>query len=93
MRALRIRAYDPKALDNARKIFENGIIYAEKAEEALNGADICVIITEWPEFADFRPYGHMRGKVIIDGRRVLDPNTLPPGFTYHAVGFPKAVKT
>ena len=88
-----IHAYDPKALDNARKIFENKIIYAEKAEEALNDADICVIITEWPEFADSRLYSHMRGKVIIDGRRVLDPNTLPNGFTYHAVGFPKVVKT
>lgn len=88
-----IRAYDPKALDNARKIFDNEISYAEKAEEALNDADICAIITEWPEFADSRLYNHMRGRVIIDGRRLLDPNMLPPGFTYHAVGFPKAVKT
>jgi len=88
-----IRAYDPKALDNARRIFGNGIIYAEKAEEALNDADFCVIVTEWPEFADSRLYNHMHGKVIIDGRRLLDPNTLPPGLAYHAVGFPKAVKT
>lgn len=88
-----IHAYDPKASDNARKIFENRIIYAKKAEEALDDADVCVIITEWPEFANSRLYDHMRGKVIIDGRRMLDPNTLPTGFTYHAVGFPKAVKT
>jgi len=89
----KIYAYDPKALDNARKIFEDKIVYAEKAEEALRDADVCIIVTEWPEFADPKLYSHMRSKVIIDGRRVLNPSTLPPGFTYNAVGFPKTVKT
>jgi len=89
----KIYAYDPKALDNARKIFEDKIVYAEKAEEALRDTDVCIIVTEWQEFADSKLYSHMRGKVIIDGRRVLNPSTLPPGFTYNAVGFPKTVKT
>ena len=86
-------AYDPEALDNARKIFGDKIVYEGKAEEALISADACVIVTEWPEFADPRLYDHMRSKVIVDGRRVLDPNLLPPGFTYHAIGFPRAVET
>jgi len=88
-----IYAYDPKALNNAKKIFEDKIVYAEKAEEALNDADACIIVTEWTEFADPTLYSHMRGKVIIDGRRVLNPSTLPPGFTYNAIGFPKTVRT
>jgi len=88
-----ITVYDSKALSNARKIFGDKIEYAEKAEEALRYADACVIVTEWPEFANPKVYTSMRGRVIIDGRRVLDPDRLPSGFIYHAIGFPKAEKT
>lgn len=85
-------AYDPKALGNAKRIFGDKIVYVDKAEEALIAVDACVIITEWPEFANPKLYNHMRSKVIVDGRRVLDPSVLESGFIYHAVGFPKAVK-
>ena len=85
-------AYDPKALGNAKRIFEDKIVYKDKAEEVLTVADACVIVTEWPQFADLRLYNHMRSRVIIDGRRVLDPSELGSGFIYRAVGFPKAVK-
>lgn len=88
-----ISVYDDKATDNAKKIFGDKIGYVEKAEEALKYADACVIVTEWPEFANPELYACMRGRVIIDGRRVLDPTTLPSGFIYHAIGFPKAVET
>lgn len=85
-------AYDPKALDSAKKIFGKEIAYAEKAEQALSNADVCVVVTEWPEFADPKLYSNMSGKVIIDGRRVLNPSTLLHGFTYRAIGFPETVK-
>lgn len=85
--------YDPKALDNARKIFGNKIVYVSNAEQAITLADACVIVTEWPEFADPRLYSKMRSKIIIDGRRVLDPELLPAGFTYHAIGFPRSIET
>jgi UDPglucose 6-dehydrogenase len=88
-----ISVYDSKAVGNAKKIFGDKVRFAEKAEEALGWADACVIVTEWPEFADPKLYTSMRGRVIIDGRRVLNPATLPPGFDYHAIGFPRAVKT
>lgn len=87
-----ISVYDSKAVRNAKKIFGSHVEYAEKAEEALRHADACVIVTEWPEFANPKLYTCMRGRVIIDGRRVLNPATLPPGFIYHAIGFPGAVK-
>ena len=86
-------AYDPKALDNARKIFGNKIVYVSTAEQAIISADACVIVTEWPEFADPRLYSKMQSKKIIDGRRVLDPRLLPAGFTYHAIGFPRPIET
>jgi UDPglucose 6-dehydrogenase len=85
--------YDPKALANAEKIFGDTAHYCEKAEEALSEAEGCIIVTEWTEFAEASLYEAMKGKVIIDGRRVLNPAELPPGFRYHAVGFPKVVKT
>jgi UDPglucose 6-dehydrogenase len=88
-----VYVYDPKALDNARKLFEDRVVYAERSEEALGHADACIIVTEWPEFADPRIYNYLRGKVIVDGRRVLDPGLLESGFIYHAVGFSRAVKT
>ncbi len=86
-------AYDPEALDNAKKIFGERILYGKRAVEALTGADACIIVTEWPEFAEPIKYNCMRGNVIVDGRRVLDPDTLAHGFKYHAIGFPKAVET
>jgi UDPglucose 6-dehydrogenase len=86
-------AYDPKALDNARRIFGNKIVYVSNAEQAIASADACVIVTEWPEFADPRLYSKMRSKIIIDGRRVLDPALLPADFTYHAIGFPGSIET
>jgi len=88
-----ISVYDSKAVSNAKKIFGDKVEYSEKAEEALKYADACVIVTEWPEFANPKLYTCMRGRVIVDGRRVLNQARLPPGFAYHAIGFPRAVKT
>lgn len=89
----KVFAHDPQALDNARTIFGDRIAYAKRVEEALDNADACLIVTEWPEFANGKLYNHMRHKVIVDGRRVLDPNNLSSGFTYHAIGFSGPVKT
>jgi UDPglucose 6-dehydrogenase len=89
----RVVAYDPQALSTAATIFGDKISYAKRAEEALEKADACLIVTEWPEFANVALYSHMRNKVVIDGRRVLDPNNLPSGLMYHAIGFSGPVKT
>jgi UDPglucose 6-dehydrogenase len=66
-------AYDPKAMDRMRKTVHN-VHYAKTARAALNGADACLLLTEWPEFTalsdkDFRK---MRKRIIIEGRRILD---------------------
>jgi len=69
----RVKAYDPEAAENFRKVHKN-VDYCLSAKDALKDADACLILTEWDEFrdlsdADFRS---MRKKVIIEGRRVLD---------------------
>jgi UDPglucose 6-dehydrogenase len=89
----RVSAYDPQALENARRIFGNRISYAKQAEDAVNNADVCLIVTEWPEFAEGKLYNVMRKKVVIDGRRALNPRDLDSGFVYHAIGFDGPVKT
>ena len=88
-----VSAYDPQALENARKIFGDRITYAKKAQDAMNNADVCLIVTEWAEFAESKLYNVMRQKVVIDGRRALNPHNLASGFVYHAIGFNGPVKT
>jgi UDPglucose 6-dehydrogenase len=88
-----VSVYDPQALGNARKIFGDKITYAKRAEYAVNDADMCLIVTEWKEFAKSKLYNAMRGKIVIDGRRALNPLDLAPGFVYHSIGFNGPVKT
>ena len=69
----KIHAFDPKAKGNMKKIF-NEITYSKSAKEALDKADACLILTEWPEFTKLtdKDFSVMENKTIIEGRRVLD---------------------
>lgn len=81
--------YDPQAMDNARAIFPT-LHYAGSAQEALAGADLVVLATEWREFVDLDPAEVrrlVRNAVIIDGRNVLDAQAwIDAGWTYKALG-------
>jgi UDPglucose 6-dehydrogenase len=85
----RVRAYDPVAENAARKLMA-GVRFAPSVADALDGADACVIVTEWPAFAelDWREVaGLMRGRVVIDGRNLLDPNAVrKAGLLYEGIG-------
>ncbi|MFA5054952.1 MAG: UDP-glucose/GDP-mannose dehydrogenase family protein [Dehalococcoidia bacterium] len=65
-----VRAYDPAAVENARKVIEGQVEYCGSAAQAIDNADCVLIVTEWDEFKAESLYN---GKVVIDGRRVLDP--------------------
>ena len=66
-----VSAYDPLAELNMRKIFPE-IDYCESALDALNGADACLIMTEWDEFRSLdKEFDAMKNLVVIDGRRVV----------------------
>jgi len=73
----RIRAYDPKAMENARNLFPD-IDYPESVKSALKGSDACLILTEWDEFRKLedKDFKTMRKKVIIEGRKVLDTSKV-----------------
>ena len=47
-----VTAYDPKAMENARKLLGDSITYAPDKESAAQGAHVLAILTEWPEFAE-----------------------------------------
>jgi UDPglucose 6-dehydrogenase len=70
-RGAQVRAYDPLAAANMRKLVPD-IEYCDNAAGALRGADGCLIMTEWPEFRQLdEEFGLMRSRVIIEGRKIL----------------------
>lgn len=85
-----IIAYDPKAMENAKKIFGDKIKYASGAYEALKSADAMLLITEWNEFRnpDFDKIKSLLKKpLIIDGRNQYNKNKLKSlGIEYINVG-------
>jgi len=86
----RVRAYDPKAEEQARRVFGDRLTFAGKAYEAVVGADALVVVTEWNEFRepDFaRIRSLMRHPAIFDGRNIYDPRVLRElGFHYEGIG-------
>lgn len=85
-----IRAHDPEAMDNVRKIFGDKIGYFENPYEAAEGADAIFIATEWPEFRtpDFEKLSStIKGKVIFDGRNVYELDIMKEhGYQYYSIG-------
>lgn len=87
----RLRAYDPAAIENARSLLPDSVIFAKDVYSAVAGACAIILATEWPEFieADWprikkamvKPY------VIMDGRNALPAERLVhTGFKYSGVG-------
>ena len=87
-----ISAYDPVAMQEAKRIFENtnGLSFANTPFQALDQADALVIVTEWKEFRspDFSEIAHkLKYKVIFDGRNMYDPEIVKLNeITYQAIG-------
>lgn len=69
-----VNVYDPKALDNAQRLFPT-LNYAVSVEEACERADAVLVLTEWRQFVDLDPAdlaGRVRARVVVDGRNCLD---------------------
>ncbi|MCD7441692.1 UDP-glucose/GDP-mannose dehydrogenase family protein [Streptomyces lincolnensis] len=88
-----VTVYDPKGMDNARRIFPT-LGYADTAVDAVRGADVVLHLTEWREFRELDPaaLGEAAAtRLILDGRNALDPQLWrKAGWTYRAMGRPKA---
>jgi len=86
----RIRAYDPKAMEEAKPMMPDGVTFADSAAHCLAGSDVAVIVTEWNEFRALTPdrfLGAMRGNVLVDLRNIYSPQDMrDAGLVYRSIG-------
>jgi len=87
---IKVKAYDPVAMDEAKRILGNSIYYAPDQYDALIDADCLMIVTEWPEFK-FPNFNLLRKllkeQIIFDGRNIYDIAEMKKkGFTYYCIG-------
>ena len=86
----KIKAYDPKAMETAKVIFGDKIVYSSNSYEALENADALILITEWNEFK--RPsFDKIKSKlkeaIIFDGRNQYDKKRMNErGIKYISLG-------
>jgi UDPglucose 6-dehydrogenase len=87
----RVRAFDPVAEEEARSLITD-ITFARDVDDAVNGADAVVLVTEWDQFRELdwqRIAGRMRGRTVIDGRNALEPQAVrDAGLIYEGIGRP-----
>ncbi|NLZ38771.1 MAG: UDP-glucose/GDP-mannose dehydrogenase family protein [Firmicutes bacterium] len=91
-----IYAYDPVGTDNFKRKYPAGqhgagsINYVEKAEDALVGASVCFIFTEWPEIQAVQPQAYkklMRTPLVYDGRNIYKVDEMKKaGVEYYSIG-------
>ena len=74
-----IFAYDPAAIDEAKKIFSDKINYLSNTQECISGKDILVVLTEWNEFRALNPSEIsklMKGNIVVDLRNIFDIKSM-----------------
>ena len=88
-----IKAYDPIAVDNYKKIYPNQIEYMETPQEALKDADLCFIFTEWEQIKNVKPEEFkqlMKKAVVYDGRNIYSLEEMKnANVEYYSIGRPE----
>jgi UDPglucose 6-dehydrogenase len=85
-----VQAHDPKAMDTAREIFGDRVLYAADPYGAAQGADALAVVTEWlvyrnPDFDRLKAL--LTRPLVVDGRNLYDPVRMrAQGFHYHGIG-------
>ena len=94
----KVQAYDPVAMDECRRIYgqRDGLSLCDNAEQALQGADALIIVTEWTEFRSPNFVilkATLQSPLIFDGRNLYDPADLEAqGIEYYAIGRGRSVQ-
>src|SRR5688500_18979464 len=94
-----VRAYDPEATTEARRVFGDrpDLVLCGSAQEALEGADALVVVTEWkqfrsPDFANLR--ASLADRVVFDGRNLYQPvEAEEAGIAYYGIGRGRSVRS
>jgi UDPglucose 6-dehydrogenase len=85
-----VRVFDPAAMAEARKAFDDAITYASNAYGVAEGADAIVLMTEWNQFRSLdleELKVRMKTPLFVDTRNVYDPRKMAQaGFSYVGVG-------
>jgi UDPglucose 6-dehydrogenase len=85
-----VKAFDPEAMNNVKKIYGDKVNFTANEYEAIDGADALLIATEWSEFRnpDFAKVGSgLKNKIIFDGRNLYDLAQMRKlGFYYESIG-------
>jgi UDPglucose 6-dehydrogenase len=83
--------YDPEATSNAQRVYPD-LDYAASLAEAVDGAEVVALLTEWDEFRDADPVSLgvlVARRSIVDGRHALDADRFrAAGWEYRALGRP-----
>ncbi len=86
----KVKAYDPVAMEEAKRILGDKIEYGDDPYEVLIDSDGLIVITEWPEFRipNFKVLEKLlKNKIIFDGRNIYEPNEIVDnGFSYYSIG-------
>jgi UDPglucose 6-dehydrogenase len=85
-----VKAYDPVAMEQARRVIPKGVKMARDPYDLVGGCDAVVVVTDWNEFKQLdmsRVKSLMKEPVIVDGRNIYDPDLMKQlGFHYRGVG-------
>jgi UDPglucose 6-dehydrogenase len=85
-----IKAYDPVAADNVKRIMANKIKYVKDPYQAIEKADALVVVTEWNEFKqiDLKKVKKLLNQpYVFDGRNIYSTETMKKlGFKYYSIG-------
>lgn len=88
-RGATVVAYDPEGMENARRVLP-GIEYADDPCAAMDGADVLVIATEWPEFSTLNLESvkeRLAAPIVVDLRNLYEPaEAAAVGLHYHSIG-------
>jgi UDPglucose 6-dehydrogenase len=92
----RVIAYDPIAMENAKRILPEAVEYVDSAEDALKDADAAFLLTEWKEISSieldtYKEY--LREPILFDGRNCYDLDKAKrSGIEYYSIGRPAQLR-
>jgi UDPglucose 6-dehydrogenase len=85
-----VRAFDPKAHDEAADMLDKKVTLTDDMEQALTGAEAVIVATEWPEFISYSPERYAQklpGGILVDAMNRFDPQAVTAaGLRYIGVG-------
>lgn len=85
----KVIVYDPKAVEDTRRVFGRRITYSPTALDTIKGCDLCIIMTAWEEFKKLKEedfLANMKNAAVLDARRILNFDEFSPRVKFTAIG-------